>query len=281
MANPSSIPGKFFRVLAAAALAVAIPAYASNSDATPSGGTDTSSAIVVLKGDPLATYSKTKPAQGRKIDFDSNTVKAYRAQLSSLRNDYKAWLRSNVPQARITGQFDIALNAVAVQLNGATLAQVAAGPQVSMAQYEALYQPIATDPDLALISAPTAWSTGGGPANAGAGVRVAIVDTGIDVTHPCFSDAGYGAQGQLGDHRFTNNKVIVAKVFNNKTPSRGYSAEAIQSHGTHVSGTVACNYNTPATVDGVVIPYGISGVAPRALLGNYNIFPGDVESARS
>src|SRR5439155_26904358 len=128
------------------------------------------------------------------------------------------------------------------------------------------------DPDLSIIHAQEAWAQGGGPANAGAGVKVAIVDTGIDFTHPCFSDAGYPAQNQLGDHRFTNNKVIAAKVFNNNGVSRGYTAEAIQSHGTHVSGTVACNLDTPATVSGVDIPYGVSGVAPRALLGNYNVF---------
>src|SRR5262249_16888742 len=76
-------------------------------------------------------------------------------------------------------------------------------------------------------------------------------------------------------------KVIVAKVFNNKTPSRHYTAEAQQAHGTHVSGTVACNYGTPANVDGVAITHPISGVAPRALLGNYNVFPSDVDNARS
>src|SRR5262249_41721236 len=91
---------------------------------------------------------------------------------------------------------------------------------------------------------------------------------------PCFSDTGYPAQTRLGDTSFTNNKVIAARVFNNKTPSRHFTPEALQDHGTHVAGTVACNYNTLATIDGTVI-HGISGVAPRALLGNYNIFPGD------
>src|SRR5206468_5530509 len=61
----------------------------------------------------------------------------------------------------------------------------------------------------------------------------------------------------------------------------GNTAEAIQEHGSHVAGTVACNYNTPASVNGVSIPYGISGVAPAALLGNYNVFPGEVGNARS
>jgi minor extracellular serine protease Vpr len=245
-------------------------------------GEDRSTALVQLNGEPLATYVKTRPPQGKKIDFNSNTVKAYRAQLSALRNDYKEWLRANVPQAKVTREFDVSLNAVAVQLNGATLEQVAAAPQVRHAEYQGLYRPNDNaDPDLGLIDAIQAWARGGGPANAGAGVKVAIVDSGIDHAHPCFADGGYAAQTQLGDRRFTNNKVIAAKVFHNKTQSRGYTAQAIDSHGTHVAGTVGCNLDTPATVQGASIPYAISGVAPRALLGNYNVFPADVESARS
>lgn len=264
-------------------LAVVSSAFAgANADSTPRPTQDTSAALVQLKGDPLATSARTRPAPGRKIDFNNSAVKAYRAQLSALRNDYKAWLRANVPQARVTGEFDISLNAVAVQLNGASLAQVAASNLVRTAQYQGLYYPIDnSDPDLSLILAQNAWAVTGGAANAGRGAKVAIVDTGIDITHPCFSDAGYGAQAQMGDRRFTNNKVISAKVFNNKIPAARYTAEAIQSHGTHVAGTVACNLDTSANVDGVAIPYAMSGVAPAALLGNYNIFPGPVESARS
>ena len=51
---------------------------------------DTGSALVVLKGDPLATFEKTKPANGKKIDFGSTAVKNYRSQLNALRNDFKA-----------------------------------------------------------------------------------------------------------------------------------------------------------------------------------------------
>jgi minor extracellular serine protease Vpr len=260
--------------------AQAAPRQNSDASTTSRPTQDTSSALVLLNGDPLSTYAKTKPPQGKKIDFNSNTVKSYRAQLSALRNDYKAWLRANVPGAKVTGEFDIALNAVSVQLNGATLGQVAATPMVKTAQYQGLYYPNATDPDVALISAPQAWAQGGGSATAGAGVKVAIVDTGIDITHPCFSDAGYAPAASLGDPQLTNNKVIVAKVFSNRTPQRGYTAEAVQEHGTHVAGTVACNFGTAAPVNGVTT-YAMSGVAPRALLGNYNIFPGDLANARS
>jgi minor extracellular serine protease Vpr len=264
----------------------ALPAGAARtvSDAAVSRQTvDADYALVQLNGEPLATYSKSKPAKGKKIDFDNSNVKSYRAQLAALRNDFKQWLRANAPKAKVTGEFDISLNAVAVKLNGEPLSKIGTAPQVLRAQYQGLYYPNSIgDPDLDLINATEAWAdAGGGPSTAGEGVKVAIVDTGIDHTHPCFSDAGYPAQTQLGDHNFTNNKVIVAKVFNNKQPGRGYTAEALQEHGTHVSGTVACNYGTVANVNGVPIPHPISGVAPRALLGNYNVFPADVDNARS
>jgi len=282
-ARPVATGATLTAVILAAALAAGPVQAAPAADSSTNRATqDTSSALVQLAGESLATYVKTKPAKGKKIDFSSNTVKSYRAQLSTLRNDYKAWLRANVPQATVTGEFDISLNAVAVKLGGATLAQVSATPMVRLAQYQGLFYPNIVDPDLALISAERAWERNGGTsATAGAGVKVAVVDSGIDQNHPCFSDSGYAAQTQLGDRRFTNNKVIAARVFNNKLPQSHFTAAGVGDHGTHVAGTVACNYQTAAAVNGVTIPYGISGVAPRALLGNYNVFPGDVASARS
>jgi subtilisin family serine protease len=245
------------------------------------GQVDSTSLIVQLQLDPLSTDAKTKPLSGKKIDFNSATVKSQRALLSAQRNAFKTWLRANAPAVKVTGEFDIALNAVSVELNGVDIEVIRKAPQVKAANYQMLYSPNTSDPDLGLIHAIEAWQVGGGAADAGSGVRVAIVDTGIDIRHPCFSDAGYPAANQLGDHRFTNNKVIAARVFNNKAANQGSTAEAVQDHGTHVAGTVACNYNTPAIVNGAAIPYGVSGVAPRAMLGNYNVFPGAVSNARS
>src|ERR1051325_12126536 len=54
---------------------------------------DTSSAVVQLKGDPLSTYSATKPAAGKKLDFTSSAVTSYRAQLSAGRNEFRRWLQ--------------------------------------------------------------------------------------------------------------------------------------------------------------------------------------------
>lgn len=242
---------------------------------------DDEHALVQLRGEPLSTDTRTKPAPGRKIDFDNGTTRSLRAQLSALRNDFRRWLRSNAPQAQVTGWWDISLNAVSVRLNGTSLDTLRAAPQAIRAEYAGLYYRSSADPALRMISALDAWAKVGGAATAGEGVKVAVVDSGIDITHPCFSDAGYDAQAQLGDKRFTNNKVIVARVFNNKLNQNRFDARDVDGHGTHVAGTIACNFGTPATVEGAPIPHAISGVAPRALLGNYNVFPGTVASARS
>ena len=81
-------------------------------------------------------------------------MKSYRAQLNNLRNDFKRWLKDNAPAVKVTGEFDISLNAVAVQLNGTALATLRAAPMVAGVQFQAVYTPQAhDDPDLALVHA--------------------------------------------------------------------------------------------------------------------------------
>ena len=129
-----------FALIAAFPVAAAGGSKGASSDAT--GGSqrmDTGSALVQLGGEPLATDVKTKPPRGKKIDFDSSAVKSARAQLSALRNDFKTWLRANAPRAQVTGEFDLALNAVAVQLNGEALSTLAAAPMVRRVEYQGVY----------------------------------------------------------------------------------------------------------------------------------------------
>jgi minor extracellular serine protease Vpr len=138
------------------------------------------------------------------------------------------------------------------------------------------------------IGAPTLWGQVGGQSNAGAAVKVAIVDSGIFVRHdaggaytgnPCFNDTGCTAPAgyPLGDTGFTNNKVLVARAYfrpddppiaGENTPIQG--TDAASPHGTHVAGTVACNAGTPVAFQGANVQ--ISGVAPHAYLMNYRVF---------
>ncbi len=283
----------FVALLAAAgvATAVAVPASAGTISASPRPAAprpaaptsvDRTSAIVQLAGQPLSVAPSTKPARGARINFASTAVKNQRAQLATIRADFRAWLRVHAPNAKITDATDIALHSVSVELNGTSLATLRSAPMVRNAALQSVYTTEAhEDPDLSLVHANEAWTAVGGAANAGAGVKVAVIDSGIDVTHPCFADAGYVARPQIGDPDLTNNKVIVARVYGNKVDKQDFDASAVESHGTHVAGTIACNAHTPAVIDGVEIPYDPSGVAPRAILGNYNVFPGDTGSARS
>lgn len=247
---------------------------------------DKSTVLVQLSSRPVIAVV-ARSADG-KVNLASAAARNQRDVIAAERAAFRAWLRANAPRARIVGSLDTALNAVTVKLRGESIRTIGRAPQAKAVEFERLYQKTGhEDPDLSLVDAPQAWAdAAGGGVDAGAfpngrRVKVGVIDSGIDVNHPCFDDEGFPRTQQLGDQRFTNNKVIVAKVFNNKARSRGYTAEAIDSHGTHVSGTVACNFHTNARVDAVAIPYDPSGVAPAAQLGNYNVFPADVGSARS
>ncbi len=246
-------------------------------------------AIVVLKGDPLSTADTTKPISGRRIDFQSGAVQSYRAQLATERARYRQWLRANVPAVKVTNEFDIALNAVSVRLNGASLTNIAVNKDVKQVSYQSLFYKFATDAAVdprsidqqvnrcsAQFSAPPA-----GLPNAGSGVKVAVIDSGIDSSHACFSDRGYPNLQHAGDIRFVNNKVVAARAFTDGKTGGRLSPEATSAHGTHVSGTIACNTETAAAADNTQPSIKMSGIAPRALLGNYNIFPGGATTARS
>src|SRR6266480_3067643 len=254
---------------------------------------DTSSVIVQLKGDPLSKNSSTKPAPGKKIDFNSTNVKSYRAQLSAQRNDFKQWLHTYAPKAKITSQYDISLNAVAVQLNGTSRDTIAGAPMVQQVEYNALYHPDLSE-SYKIINAAGAWTAAGGRSNAGAGIKIGDIDTGIDESHPFFDPSGFTYPSGFpkcdaadsSTHTANHNcehispKVIVAKVFNNKLNQNGFDATAVQDHGTHTAGIAAGVTGKTAVVNGVSID-DMSGIAPGAWLGNYNVFPGGVLDARS
>jgi subtilisin family serine protease len=129
------------------------------------------------------------------------------------------------------------------------------------------------DHSLPLVDAPAAWTDVGGQVGAGKNLLIADIDTGIDVSNPCFSDKGFapppfGRRADTNNNlKLTNNKVIIARAFGG-TATGGYSAADTQGHGTFTAAIEACDANTST-------PLGtkISGVAPDAYLGNYNVFP--------
>ncbi|MGH3055757.1 MAG: S8 family peptidase, partial [Gaiellaceae bacterium] len=109
-------------------------------------------------------------------------------------------------------------------------------------------------------------------ATAGAGVKIGLIDDGIDEAHPYFKPAGYGypAGFPKGNTAYTTPKVIVARAFPSPSTHWKYAHDPFDPtfsyHATHVAGIAAGDYDTPTAPDN---GSPISGVAPKAYLGNY------------
>lgn len=182
----------------------------------------------------------------------------------------------------ITGEADTFLNAIFVAADPSAVEQLKSMPGVAYVTRLGRYH-LELDAAVQLINAPAAWNLLGGTSNAGAGVRIGIIDTGIDISHPAFSDTGYTPPSGYpktdlpANKAFTNNKVIVARSFvslisagtgnNPASDSRpdDLSARDHWGHGSAVAMAAAGGTNTG--------PSGtITGVAPKAYLGSYKIF---------
>jgi minor extracellular serine protease Vpr len=158
------------------------------------------------------------------------------------------------------------LNAVFVKATREEAAQLIGMPGVVRVVHPPRYKP-ALDKAVGLVNIPV-----GGVPNGGAGVRIGIVDSGIDQNHPGFQDSSLKPPSGFpqGDANYTNNKVIVARSYVAldaavyDTPD-DYSPRDHMGHGTAIAMIAAGVQNTgPAAT--------IQGVAPKAFLGNYKIF---------
>ncbi len=247
---------------------------------------------VRLNDPPIASYAggirnipRTRPSAGRKLDLSSTPARQYAAYLADRRQDYKRWLQSNAPGAEVVREFSVVFNGFALKLNGQSPNTLTRGPGVAAVTASFLVKP-AMNVSPGLINAPALWAAAGvgGQANAGNGIKVGIIDTGIDLRNPFLSDSGYPTYSpQINacaplvkpGGANTSNKVIACRVFFSGVAPGATSSFPLLAfdHGTHVSGTVAGKDGTTATVSGVTIT-GLSGIAPRAWLGDYNVFPG-------
>ena len=222
-------------------------------------------AIVELESEPVAVREQMAgPVAKRplRVDFESPRARAYEAQLEAEQESFLARAARVSAGLRVNAALRKLANAVAVEAPGTDLAAIAKLAGVKRVELEKEYR-ATLGSSVPLIGAPVYWDGLGGPSAAGEGMKIAVLDTGIDISNPLFSDAGFSAPPGFprGDTANTSNKVIVAKSF----LSAGTTAADEHGHGTHVAGIAAGNLSTPA-------PLGpISGVAPRAYLGNYRV----------
>ena len=231
--------------------------------------------IVRLKQPPLAEHGGRvlHAAGGRRLSVRSASSRTYLTRLAVAQRTAVAQLRRAIPQARVGRRFRIVVNAVTVQLPPARLPALARLPFAARV-YPSLPYTLALNASPDIIGASALGAAG----TRGDGIKIAVVDDGIDPENPFFRGEGfnYPAGFPRGDRRFTTPKVIVARSYVSRhTDRRGRQAfDPLASfHGTHVAGIAAGNAGTTAPRgDDHPAVEGLSGVAPRAWIGNYRVF---------
>jgi subtilisin family serine protease len=201
---------------------------------------------------------------------------SYLRALAATQRALAARLAVAIPAARVRWHYGVALDGVSVVLPASDLARLRSLPGATVwptVTYHALRDtPAAStaDPGPALIGAPALW--GQNLATAGQGIKIGLVDDGIDQAHPYFNPScfSYPAGFPMGNTAYTTPKVIVARAFPSPSTHWKYANRPFDPlfsfHATHVAGIAAGDHDTPTAPNGGAP---ISGVAPKAYLGNY------------
>ena len=182
-------------------------------------------------------------------------------------------VRSRVEQAGATvhDSIQVVANALIVSLPAGNADALAKLPGVKRVFKARQFKPL-LDHAAVVHAVDKVWAQLG-IEHAGEGIKIGILDTGIDNSHPGFQSvaaalpAGYPKTGVASDIKYTNTKVIVARSYVNLLDSQDIdnSAQDRMGHGTATSMAAAgVNTNGPQGA--------ISGMAPAAFLGNYKIF---------
>ena len=226
--------------------------------------------IVELSTEPVAVHAARA---GRAAQIDAHRA-AVRAQQAAVRSIVES------SRGKVRGAIENLDNALFVEISADGAAQLAAIPGVRAVYPERLFR-MTLDRAVALLHAPEAW-TQAGISHAGAGIKIGMIDSGIDISHPGFQDGGFTAPtgfpraDNAADMAFTNNKVIVARSYANLFAATDPDPSARDRVG-HGTATAMC----AAGVNNAGPMATISGMAPQAYLGSYKVFgsPGINDSA--
>jgi subtilisin family serine protease len=215
--------------------------------------------------------------RNRRIDLQSQQALAYRQQVSQNKEAIKSRILQ-FPGAQVQGTTEVVMNTVIVRVRASDYNSIRKLPGVKKV-YFSRPRKMMLDQAAILQNAQALWTADGGQTNAGQGIKIGLIDSGIDINNPMFSGSGmltpsgypkYGEpqNGTNADKAFTNSKVIVARSYvslvNSQDPDQTAKDEV--GHGTFVAGCAAGQkVTTPANIT-------ISGMAPGAWLGSYKVF---------
>ncbi len=224
-------------------------------------------------------------------EMQSATAASYRAQIKAAQAALTREIETR--GMRVTGSVTDLVNVLFVTATPNHLAELQNLPGVQSVTPMRIFRPT-LNRAVSLMNAPAAWSAVGGQGNAGAGVKIAVLDTGIDQTHPAFQDPSLSmpsgfpkcTTGHPEDCSYTTNKVIVARSYvrqialdyvadpNNpaaESQPDDYSPRDRFGHGTATAACAAGFTNTGAAISTSGSAVSFNGMAPKAYIGNYKI----------
>jgi len=207
------------------------------------GPDDSVRVIILLRGEPVAAYKTSLlQAEGRLTAASAAALQAYADRLKQEQQVFREQLESQGIAFEATQTFQYLVNGLAGRMKEGDRQRIAGLPQVKGVYPDYQVQAM-LDESVPLIGAPEVWAMtdAHGLPVTGKGIRVAVIDTGIDYTHP-----------DLGGCFGAGCKVAAGYDFVNK------DADPMDDngHGTHCAGIVAANGT-------------IRGVAPDATLYAY------------
>ena len=227
--------------------------------------------VVGLHAPPLAravatSRVLTSSARRTRLDVRAPMSRGYLRRLEASQRALEGRLAERVPGARVRWRYGVVVNALAVVLPRADVARLRGIAGVARVYPTVRYR-ARLDRSVPELGAPALW--GADLAFAGTGLKIGIVDDGVDQTHPFFAARGFPMPPGYprGDTAYTSAKVIVARAFPPPGARWRHAGKPFDpefsEHGTHVAGIAAGNSVTGPNARR------LAGVAPRAYIGNY------------
>jgi len=257
----------------------AIFAFAAAASAQPIPGRY----IVELEGAPAAeVHARVLGTVRGATNFDAAShpsVVARRAAIAASQSRFRAVVQAR--GGRVRASMDTVLNALVINADEALANQLRRMPGVLSVVQDRRFH-VKVNRAAVLSGLPAAIEKVGGLSKAGAGIGVAILDTGVDNANPALQDdtlpllEGYPKMSD-GNDKYVSKKVVAARSYEVLADDKDYGPDAgdRNGHGTNAACAAACAPSSFPLVGDFM------GFGPKAYLGNYKVIGDDGSAADS